>query len=86
MRFIACGALLACGLLALAGTAHAQNEYVDSQTNRGREITFGDNPLSALAGQPIGSQFSGMHPARRFDLMRPRTSFVGAMLKSVEAM
>jgi hypothetical protein len=86
MRPTACGALLACALLALAGTAHAQNStYVEQRTSKGQDISFDDDPLAALTGQPIGSQFTGMHPARRFDLMRLRTTFVGAMLKSVEA-
>jgi hypothetical protein len=84
MRPTACGALLACALLVRATTAHAQSEYIEQKTPRGPDITFVDDPLQALTGQPIGSQFTGMHPARRFDLMRPRTSFVGAMLKSVQ--
>lgn len=86
MRPTACGALLVCALFALAGSAHAQPDYIEQQTPKGQDVTFVDDPLQALTGQPIGSQFTGMHPARRFDLMRPRTSFVGAMLKSVQDM
>ena len=87
MRIIACGALLACALTALASPALAQDKdstFVEKKTNDGQDIRFPDDPVSALAGNPIGAQLSGFHPPRRFDLLRPRLTFVPEMLKSVE--
>ncbi|HEY5240955.1 MAG TPA: hypothetical protein VIJ22_05800 [Polyangiaceae bacterium] len=85
MRIIACGALLACALTALASPALAQDStFVEKKTHDGQDIRFPDDPLSALAGNPIGAQLSGFHPPRRFDLLRPRFTFVPEMLKSVE--
>jgi hypothetical protein len=89
MRVFACGALLASALVALAGPASAQqpqSTYVEKKSAEGQDIRFGDDPLGALANDPIGAQLTGFHPPRRYDLMRPRTTFVPQMLKSVEAM
>jgi hypothetical protein len=87
MRSIACGALLACALVALAGQAHAQDSgYVEKKTTEGQDIRFGDEPLEALSHDPVGSQLTAWHPPKRFDLMRPRWTFVPEMLKAVESM
>ncbi len=85
MRIIACGALLACAFVALASPALAQEStFVEEKSRDGQDVRFKDDPVSALAGNPIGAQLSGFHPPRRFDLLRPRFTFVPQMLKSVE--
>jgi hypothetical protein len=94
MRAIACGALLACAFVALAGPASAQtstastqptqSSYVERTTPEGQDIRFPDDPLGAIANDPIGAQLSGFHPPKRYDLLRPRTTFVPQMLKSIE--
>jgi hypothetical protein len=93
MRHVACGALLACALFALAAPASAQSPapandsgFVEKKTEAGQDIRFKDDPLGALGNDPIGSQISTWHPPRRWDLMRPRNTFVPEMLKSVENM
>ena len=93
MRAFACGALLACATFALAGSASAQTTtettkpgYTERITSEGQDIRFGDDPLGALSNDPIGAQLTGFHPPRRYDLMRPRTTFVPQMLKTVENM
>ena len=82
------GVLLLGALLGLSGTAQAQTEstYVEKKTNDGQDIRFKDDPMSALAGNPVGAQLTGFHPPRRFDLMHPRNTFVPELLKSVEHM
>ncbi len=62
----------------------ASTTYVERQTKAGQDIRFEDDPLSALAGNPVGAQISAWHPPRRFDLMAPRRSFVPQLLVSVE--
>jgi len=91
MRHVACGALLACALFALATPASAQSPapasdfgYVEKKTDDGQDIRFKDDPLPALGNDPVGSQVTAWHPPRRFDLMRPRKTFVPEMLKSIE--
>jgi hypothetical protein len=56
---------------------------VEKKTADGQDVRFRDDPVSALAGDPIGAQLTGFHPPRRFDLMRPRYTFVPEMLKSI---
>jgi len=85
MRIIACGALLTCALIALASPALAQDStFVEKKSADGQDVRFKDDPVSALAGNPVGEQLTGFHPPRRFDLLRPRWTFVPEMLKSVE--
>jgi hypothetical protein len=85
MRIIACGALLACALTAFASPALAQDStFVEKKSADGQDVRFKDDPVSALAGNPVGAQLTGFHPPRRFDLLRPRWTFVPEMLKSVE--
>lgn len=86
------GVLLAAALVALAGgTAHAQTTagdttYTEHKSSDGQDIRFRDDPMTALAGNPVGAQLTGFHPPRRFDLMHPRNTFVPELLKSVEHM
>jgi hypothetical protein len=60
--------------------------YKETSTHEGQDIVFKDDALAALAGEPVGAQISGFHPPRRFALIRPRTTFVPQMLRSVEAL
>jgi hypothetical protein len=85
MRIAACCALLAGALVALARPAFAQEStYVEKQSTDGQDIRFKDDPMGAIADTPVGDIFRGFHPAKQFFLMRPRTTFVPEMLKSVE--
>jgi hypothetical protein len=87
MRRFASAALVVGAALALAGPARAQSPiYVERKTADGQDVRFKDDPVAALANDPIGAQLSGWHPPRRFDLMRPRKTFVPEMLKSIENM
>ena len=84
-RSIALGATLACTLLGLVGQANAQEStYVEKKTRDGQDIRFEDDILGVLANDPVGAQLTGFHPPRRFDLMRPRKTWVPELLKSVE--
>lgn len=86
--------LLGGALLVLAGTAKAQTQaqqppdttYVEHESSDGQDIRFRDDPMTALAGNPVGAQLTGFHPPRRFELMHPRSTFVPELLKSVEHM
>jgi hypothetical protein len=85
MRPIVCSALATCALVALAATASAQEStYVEHSSGDGQDIRFKDDPMSAIAGNPVGAQLSGFHPPRRFNLMPPRITFVPELLKTVE--
>ena len=85
MRSIASCVLVTCALVALAPSASAQEStLVEHSSEAGQDIRFKDDPMSAIAGNPVGAQLSGFHPPRRFNLMPPRTSFVPQLLKSVE--
>jgi hypothetical protein len=87
MRPFAFSALVACAVLAISGRARAQDStFVERKTADGQQIKFDDDPLDALANDPIGAQLRGFHPPRRCTLMRPRGSFVPEMLKSIEHM
>jgi hypothetical protein len=87
MRIVMCCALLAGAIVALAKPALAEETtYVETKKDDGQDIRFRDDPMSAIAGNPVGAQLTGFHPPRRFDLMRPRKNFVPELLKSVENM
>jgi hypothetical protein len=89
MRNIARFALLVVSaLVAAGGEARAQDSstYVETRAAHGQSVVFEDDPLTADTEQAIGAQLTGFHPPRRFELIRPRSSFVTEMLKSVEAL
>jgi len=87
MRTVTCCALLAGALVALARPALAQEStYEEKKTDNGQDVRFKDDPMSAIAGNPVGAQLTGFHPPKRFDLMRPRKNFVPELLKTVENM
>lgn len=76
---------LAAGLAALAinTTAFAQ-AAADSKTEDGYGYTFSDDPLAAGGFGPSDATIRVRPRAARTTLIRPRTSFVPEMLKSVE--
>jgi hypothetical protein len=81
------GALIACGLVGLAGEALAQDSgFVERRTKDGQDVRFEDDPLGALPLGTVGNIFDGFRYAKRFDLMRPRRTFVPEMLKNIEAL
>ena len=85
MRKLACGVVLASALFALARPASAQQTtYTENETADGQDIRFHDDPLGALGHESIGAQLTGFHPPRRYDLLRPRTTWVPELLKTVE--
>jgi len=87
MRNVALAAVLACAFVALASPASAQDStFVEKKTADGQDVRFTDDPLGAAGLGPVGAQLTGFHPPKRFDLMRPRWTFVPEMLKSVEHM
>ncbi len=92
MRNIVRFALLVTALSAVVGAgseARAEDSsttYVEKKVDQGQNITLEDDPHTADTQQAIGAQLTGFHPPRRFDLIRPRSSFVTEMLKSVEAL
>jgi hypothetical protein len=88
MRSFAPALLLACAFLLVADAARAQHSgFVERTTKQGQEVSFEDDPMTALTGDPIENMFQMRYPpARRIDLMRPRRSFVPEMLKAVESL
>ncbi len=83
----ACTTLLALALVCVGGEARAQDStFVEKKANDGQSVVFDDDPLAAAGQQAIGAQLTSFHPPRRFQLIRPRSSFVQEMLKSVEAL
>jgi hypothetical protein len=88
MRSFAPAVLVVWAFAFVAAEAHAQESgFVERRTSQGQEVSFEDDPMTALTGDPIENMFRVGYPrARRLDLMRPRRSFVTEMLKSVESL
>lgn len=88
MRRAAPWVLVVGALMALAGPAQAQESTiaVDRDTAQGQDIRFKDDPMTALAGNPVGAQLTGFHPPHRFSLLAPRKTWVPELLKSVESL
>ncbi len=73
--------------LVLASTAFAQGKTAAKETKGGDEgygYTFDDDPLNAGGFGPNDATIRVRPRAARTTLIRPRTSFVPEMLKSVE--
>jgi len=70
-------------LLAMAGSAFAQSAR-STEGNDGYGYEFGDDPLNAGGFGPSDATIRVRPAAARTTLIRPRTSFVPEMLKSVE--
>lgn len=80
---LAIGMVVAVAGLALSSSALAQVK-VDEKTKDGYGYTFEDDPLNAGGFGPNDATIRVRPRAARTTLIRPRTSFVPEMLKSVE--
>jgi hypothetical protein len=82
-KFVVTGLGAGLLLVAMAGTAFAQaTRATDASDGYGYE--FGDDPLNAGGFGPNDATIRVRPTAARTTLIRPRTSFVPEMLKSVE--
>jgi hypothetical protein len=83
MRVVGCVGL---AMLWLGGVAAAQEtkETKESKTDDGYGYSFDDDPLNAGGFGPNDATIRVRARAARTTLIRPRTSFVPEMLKSVE--
>jgi hypothetical protein len=87
MRTLLCSALFTCTLLGFTRGAYAQDStYVEHRNADGQDIRFIDDPLDAVGRDTIGAQLTVWRNARRFQLVRPRETFVPEMLKNVETL
>lgn len=78
-------AVSALGILLLAGTASAQAAGGDKKAgDQGYGYEFSDDPLNAGGFGPNDATIRVRPGPVRTTLIRPRTSFVPEMLKSVE--
>jgi hypothetical protein len=88
-RFVACSLF---ALLSQVAVAHAQpaprapfKRAAPARENRDQNLVFDDDLLSADLSTPFGDPvFSGHLRPGRVMLIRPRTSFVPELYKSVE--
>ena len=71
-----------CAVMLLSASAFAQVSSED--TDEGYGYTFDDDPLAAGGFGPNDATIRVRARAARTTLIRPRTSFVPEMLKSVE--
>jgi hypothetical protein len=81
---IVIGALVASSALLIASGALAQDKPKGSDTKEGYGYEFSDDPLSAGGFGPNDATIRVRPGPVRTTLIRPRTSFVPEMLKSVE--
>jgi hypothetical protein len=81
-RITAAGLTMA-GILFASSTAFAQ-DVTESDTDEGYGYEFADDPLSAGGFGPNDATIRVRPGPVRRTLIRPRTSFVPEMLKSVE--
>jgi len=77
------GLLTAVILVLTTSIAHAENKKTTNDT-QGYGYEFDDDPLSAGGFGPNDSTIKVRTRAARTTLIRPRTSFVPEMLKSIE--
>ena len=77
-RAVVAGTVMCC----MAGSAHAQ--VGESKTDDGYGYSFDDDPLNAGGFGPNDATIRVRAKAARTTLIRPRTSFVPEMLKSVQ--
>lgn len=76
--------LSACAIL-YSTTARADVDRVD-YGNGNDTMYFKDDPLHSGVGLPFGDDITVRPSVKRVMLIRPRTSFVTELLKSVEVM
>jgi len=83
----ALGAVAAAGILFVASNAFGQTRTVEDTESGGEDgygYEFGDDPLTAGGFGPNDATIRVRPGPVRRTLIRPRTSFVPEMLKSVE--
>jgi hypothetical protein len=80
-RVLAGGIAVALSLLAVVASAQ---EIQEQKTDDGYGYSFDDDPLNAGGFGPNDATIRVRARAARTTLIRPRTSFVPEMLKSVE--
>jgi hypothetical protein len=78
------GAFIVASLSTLAGASLAQDKPKASDGKEGYGYEFSDDPLSAGGFGPNDATIKVRPGPVRTTLIRPRTSFVPEMLKSVE--
>jgi hypothetical protein len=83
MKFVV-AALVASSAMLIAGGAFAQDKPKANDTKEGYGYEFSDDPLSAGGFGPNDATIRVRPGPVRTTLIRPRTSFVPEMLKSVE--
>ena len=79
---VGAGVLLGLSLVLAAPSAFAQSKSTEGDGGYGYE--FSDDPLNAGGFGPNDATIRVRPTAARTTLIRPRTSFVAEMLKSVE--
>jgi hypothetical protein len=84
IRYGICAAALL-GFLSVSGTARADVTSAE-RTEDGNRYIFDDELLNSDVGFPAGARIQVRPLAGRVLLIRPRTSFVREMFKSVEKM
>jgi hypothetical protein len=81
-RLIGCAVF---SLLSSIGVAHAQSGQPAKHEDRNQNVVFDDDLLAADLVTPFGDPvFTGHLRPGRVTLIRPRTSFVPELYKSVE--
>jgi hypothetical protein len=84
VRVVAVGTFLSVSMLASAAFAQAKETAAGGGGDEGYGYQFEDDPLAAGGFGPNDATIKVRPKAARTTLIRPRTSFVPEMLKSVE--
>lgn len=84
VRLVAVGAFLSVSMLMSAAFAQSAKESAGGGGDEGYGYQFEDDPLAAGGFGPNDATIKVRPKAARTTLIRPRTSFVPEMLKSVE--
>lgn len=84
VRVVAVGAFLSVSMLVSAAFAQGVKETASGGGEEGYGYQFEDDPLAAGGFGPNDATIKVRPKAARTTLIRPRTSFVPEMLKSVE--
>ena len=85
--WIALAALTTLALASRSATAQTgANDTLVTGTGDSYSVNFSDDPLNALGNDAVIARIVVRPGAARTMLLRPRTSYVSEMLKSVEGM
>jgi hypothetical protein len=84
IRIALTGALLGTAVFASSALSFAQSKDAAGEKGEGYGYEFDDDPLNAGGFGPNDATIRVRPRAARTTLIRPRTSFVPEMLKSVE--